>query len=393
MRLFVLILGAFVSTALADEGNWRTSWDGTLYGYVNLQTLRSDSVLNPANQIARLAPGSATLESRFNFKAENEALRLTLRPIAIVQESHVAGAREAYMSQWQLRVRIGEVWNLAAGREVLNWGVAQFRSPSSPFYFDNGRANPMRELSGVDALKLSWNPDVQHTLMLARINGSGHVAQNTWRDSWLLKLDQRGERWSAGMVALKTAQRGAFLATQGQFTPSDAWLMYGELASATRTNTLNSLPDSSLPFTISSESARKLTGLVGLAYTLENGQSLNVEYLHDSHGYTAAEENSYFQRATTQPAMALGLAPQLLGRDYLHLVWQTNSMESSRYGRLMLTHSLTDGGDELSGYGEMSVSERVSAYALGVYNAGLARQEFSSLSRNSVTVGLKVALP
>ncbi len=391
-----MLLAVLVSTAFADEGDWRTSWDGTLYGYANRQSLRSDSVLNPANQIARLAPSSTTLESRFNFKAENEALRLTLRPIVLAQKSNQTGVREAYWSQWQLRLRASEALNLAAGREVLNWGVAQFRSPSSPFYFDNGRANPMRELSGVDALKLSWNPDLQHTLMLARINASGHVAQNTWRDSWLVKLDQRGERWSAGMVVLKTAQRGAFLATQGQFSLNDAWLMYGELASSTRINSLNSLPDSTQPFTISSESARKLTGLAGLAYTLENGQSLNAEYLHDAHGYTAAEEGAYFQRAAAShqnAGLALGLAPQLLGRDFLHLVWQTNLMESSRYARLMLTHSLTDGGDELTGYGEISVSERVSAYLLAALNAGSARQEFSSLSRNSVTLGVKVALP
>ena len=372
------------------------SWDGTLYGYTNHQTLRSDSVLNPANQIARLASDSITLESRFNFKAENEALRLTLRPIILTQDTNQTGLREAYLSQWQLRLRASETWNLAAGREVLNWGAAQFRSPSSPFYFDNGRANPMRELSGVDALKLSWNPDLQHTLTLARINGSGHVAQNAWRDSWLLKLDQRGGRWSAGMVALKSAQRSKFLAIQGQFSLNDAWLMYGELASCTRTNTLNSSQNSVQPFTISNESARKLTGLAGLAYTLESGQSLNGEYLHDAHGYTAVEERAYFQRAAASlqnAGLALGLAPQLLGRDYLHLVWQTNLLESSRYGRLMLTHSLTDGSDELAGYGEMSVSEHVSAYAQAVLNAGSFRQEFSSLSRNSVTLGLKVALP
>ena len=91
--------------------------------------------------------------------------------------------------------------------------------------------------------------------------------------------------------------------------------------------------------------------------------------------------------------MALGLVPRLLGRDYIHLVWQSNLMGSSGYGRLMLTHSLTDGGKELAGYFETTVSKRISAFALGVVNGGNARQEFSALSARSVTLGLKAALP
>ena len=395
--LFLNTLTAFATESVL-ESDWHTSWNGTLYGYANSTRLRSDSILNPDNQIARLAQRSNDIEARFNFKAESAALRLTARPIVALRDARNTFGREqqreAYLSQWQLRMRASDNWNLAAGREVLNWGAAQFRSPSSPFYFDNGRNNPMRELSGVDVLKVSWTTDRQGSIHLARVLDSGHTSPqpDPWRNSWLVKYDQHGEEWATGLAALKAPDRSVFFGAHGQFTVSDALLAYAELSSATQSNALNSPADAALPFSVSAESARKTTGLIGAAYTFENGHTINAEYLHDSHGYTADEESAYFLRAASQPGMALGLSPRMLGRDYVHLVWQSNLMESNHYGRLMLTHSLTDGGNELAGYIETSLNKRLSAFVLGVVNDGNAQQEFAALTARSVTLGFKVAL-
>ena len=73
-------------------------------------------------------------------------MRLTARTINSTREMRNAFGtqqrNEGYVSLWQVRVRAAESWNVAAGRDVLNWGAGQFRSPSSPFYFDNGRTDP-----------------------------------------------------------------------------------------------------------------------------------------------------------------------------------------------------------------------------------------------------------
>lgn len=401
----IFFMGA--SVAVAEESAWRTSWDGTLYGYVNNTGLRADSVLNPGNQIARLPQRSQTAELRFNFKAENEDLRLALRPIVKWQQSgNVFGnqtKREAYLSQGQLRWRVAEAWSLAAGREVLNWGPGQFRSPANPFYFDNGRSDPMRELSGLDVLKLSWTPDTRSTLSFARIAGTGHYAGNidTWRDTWLIKSDQRGERWAGGLALAKKTGQGAFVGAHLQYTLNDALLLYGELGSSTRVNALQSPPDAALPFSVVAESARRSNELLGATYTFDNGQSLTGEYLHQGHGFAANEETAYFARAANAalPAgaatlgMALATAPPLLARDYLHLVWQNSLLESSGYWRLMLTHNFNDGGSELSGYGEYTLSGRMSGFVLVVFPQGGVRQELSALTKRMVTLGVKFAFP
>ncbi|MCK9200763.1 MAG: hypothetical protein M0P59_08360 [Gallionella sp.] len=388
--------------AFAEDSDWRTSWDGTLYGYANSMMLRGDSVLNPSNRIARLAQRGDNLEARFNFKAESESMRITARPIiALRDERNAFGGqtrREAYLSQYQVRVRAADGWNVAAGREVMNWGAAQFRSPSSPFYFDNGRSDPMRELVGMDALKLTWTPDMRSSFNLARIVRSGYGAPqpDMWRDSWLAKLDLRGDEFAYGAVAVKAPNLPAFYGAHGQTTLSDAWLLYGEAGSSARPSALQSPANAAQPFVVQTLSPRRTTALVGATYTAENGKSLSAEYLHESHGYAAAEISAYFVRAAASPliaAQALGLAPRLLGRDYLHLVWQSNLMESDGYWRLMYTHNTTDGSNELGAYGEKTLTPHLSAFAMGAWNSGNARQELSSLFTQSVTLGLKVALP
>ncbi|MBU1214126.1 MAG: hypothetical protein KKF58_02715 [Gammaproteobacteria bacterium] len=400
-RISLLLLVYCISPAAAEEA-WRSSWDATLYGYAGHMALREDSVLNPGNQIARMAQSSDTAELRMNARAEREALRFTARGIASKREQRNGfGAQsnhDAYLSQWQVRVRAAEGWHLAAGRDVLNWGAAQFRSPSSPFYFDNGRSDPMRELTGMDMLKLSWTPDRALSANLMRIVRAGdEQAQGTvWRDSWLLKMDLRGDDWAYGLVAVHAPHLPGFYAAHGQWTVSDAAMLYGELSSSVRRDALQSPEDAALPFTVQTQSPRRSTASIGAAYTFDNGQTLNAEYLHDGHGYSAAQQESYFARAATAPVLAglaLGLAPRLLGRDYLHLVWQSNLMESEGYWRLMATRNLTDHSGSLSGYGEHTLSTRISAFVVGQYAFGDARQEAGALFTRSLTLGLKVALP
>ena len=387
MRLVVLALSACFATAAAAESGWRASWDGTLYGYGNSMALRGDSLLNPGNRIAGLAQHSNVAELRLNFKAENETVRLTARPIAATRETHNAfdaqRRNDAYLSQWQVRVRAAEGWNLAAGREVLNWGPAQFRSPSSPFYFDNGRSDPMRELAGMDALKLSWTPDMQSSASLAHIVRTGHGAAqpDRWRDAWLAKFDRRGGEWAYGLVAAKAPDQAAFYGAHGQATLSDELMLYGEVGSSAQ------------PVAVREFSPRRITALVGASHTFEDGTSLGAEYLHEGHGYTVAQQDAYFQRAATLPGMALGAAPRLLGRDYLHLVWQSNLMDDQGYWRLMVTRNLTDRGNEIAGYGETVLTRTISAYLLALAPQGNARQEFSALLQRSVTLGFKIALP
>lgn len=388
--------------AHAADAAWRTTWGADLYAYPETLSPTAGSVLNPGNRLAGLAQSALTGEARLNLRLESESIRLALRPILSLRywddglrsgEQH-----QGTLSQWQARALLPDNWAASLGREVMNWGPAQFRSPSSPFYFDNGRSNPLRELSGVDAAKLAWTPDRRRSLSLAYVQDSGHLAggNDPWRNTSLLKGDQRGEDWAAGLALAKPGDLGLFVGAHVQWTLDDAWLLYGELASSTRADALLSPADPALPFTLRAESPRRDTGLIGATHTFENGHSLTLEYLHDGHGYSRAESRAYFSRAATglpSAGLALAAAPALLNRNYLHLVWQNNLLEGDDYWRLMLSRNLDDDSTELAGYAEHALSGRLSLFVLGVVNSGGPRREFASLFQRSLTLGLRLALP
>ncbi len=402
--LLVLLFccGLAVAAEESRKEAWKGSADAMLYAYPEFLSLTKGSVLNPGNRFAALSNSSLTGEVRLNLRLEDPRFRLSLRPILSAPEdaarlSHPRG----YLSQWQARAVLPENLALSVGREVMNWGPAQFRSPSSPFYFDNGRANPLRELSGVDAAKMVWTPDRSHALSLAYVQDSGHNAlprlmPDPWRNTWLLHGDVRGDDWTGGLVLAKPAERSLFVGTHLQQTMSDAWLLYGELASSTRPNVLLSPTNLAEPFTLRAESPRASVGLIGATVTFENGQSLSAEVLHDGHGYSKAESSAYFARAATAiPAAALALldAPPLLNKDYLHLVWQNNLLDGDDYWRLMLSRNLADDSASLAAYFEQPLDSRLTFFLMGVVNSGGVKREFSSIIENSITLGLRLALP
>lgn len=380
--LFIVML---VTSQFVHAEDWITAWDSTLYGYAGRTTVDL-ALAPPLYQSLNFAQTVRTAEARFNFKAESNALRISARPIILAQGGSQNG-REAYLSQWQLRLRPAEAWSTSAGRELLNWGPAQFRSPSSPFYFDNGRANPMHELSGMDALKLAWTPNTGSTLTIARMAGSGHgaVAPAPWHNAWLAKWDQRGADWAAGLAATQAASRRTNVGLHTQYTLNDAWLLYGEAGSGTRPNAV----DAVLPVLQGREPPRHSDILIGTAYTFESGDSLYIECLRHGHGLTAALTQGMVNNTGALAGSATA-APGLLGRDYLHLVWQSNLMDDRGYSRLMATRGFDSGNTELSAYIERNLGARTALFAVALASEtrGFLRQHLRSIS-----AGVKMALP
>ena len=409
MKFLQLCLLFLSVPALADD-DWRSSWDVALHATAGTARLQADSVLNPTNAFARIGEYTSGAEARINFKLESDVrglpVKLSLRPILSSQRSDDGTSstsdNDAYLSQWQLRTALTETVSLSLGREVMNWGPAQFRSPSSPFYFDNGRANPSRELSGVDAAKLAWSPDANTFLSLAWVreteaaSGMNTNAADAWQRTWLAKGELRGDDWTGGLILARAAGRKPFYGAYAQWTPNEAWLLYGEASSATRADALVSPANQLLPFSFQAESARHGIALLGAMRTLENGQSLSLEYLRNDHGYSSAEAAAYFIRAASNPAttaLALINRPPLLGRNYLHLVWQSNQLEDGDYWRAMWSRNHDDAGNEWAGYYDHPLNRHLSLYALGVINNGGPRSEFAALVERSLSIGLRLALP
>jgi len=411
-----LVFAPLAACGLAQAGqggafeDMAFNWRGQLYGYADTYSYQHRSILNPGNDIANLPQSAANVEGRFDINLTTERLKLHLRPILIFQgldpPLNQSEGNQGYFSQAALGLKLSQSVSLSAGRELLTWGPSQFRSPSNPFYFNSGRNDPNLELTGIDIARVIWTPNHSLSLWAGWVSGYGHDADNPdpWKDTWTAKLDWRGFDWAAGLAVAKPQDRDWFVGIDLQWTQSDAWLLYAEASTGTLPNGLSSPSVPNAPLQIVDESARREAALAGAALTLENGQTLNLEYLYYGHGYSADESSAYFAsaaaldeapRAVRDPLLgaALGLAPPLLRQNYLYLVWQNNLLSDGAYWRLMAARNLDDSSNELAAYGEYPLNNRVVLYALGVLNTGGPRREMESVLSSALNFGFRVAVP
>jgi hypothetical protein len=383
------------------------------WAYSNWQTTLRESLLNPENRLAKLPGNEQIIEARLDTRLTTDAADFVLRTRALQQrrenesDTHLFG--DAYVSQGFARVNLNQQFKAIAGRELLTWGPANFRSPSNPFYFDAGRTQPLLELSGIDLARIHYM-DSLGGVTAGYVFDAGHLTgQPDFRDTVFFKYDYRGSDYLVSGIMSKQKNHAVFLGSFGQWNLDDAILLYGELGSGQRPTRLDTNSSSTAqPFVIQQPSPRELTTLLGASYTLLNGQVLSLEYLHDGHGYSSAQEQQYFQRVSeanlqlqsasgvTQAnalatiGTALSKAPALLSRDYLSLMWQSNPQESNLYWRLMAASNVKDHSCQSSLYVEKNISPRISFFALFTLNAGSRESEYGALLRHSGTIGIKL---
>ncbi len=399
--------------AAQEAGGFKISGSAEIWGYATGLQRAGNSPLNPDNRVADLPGVQWTGESRVNLRLRADSVEIVLRPRLLKQRANgVSGepdAGEAYLSQGFARVRLNDALTLTAGRELLTWGPANFRSPSNPLYFDAGRSNPLREVSGVDLLRLTYTRGPV-SLMLAREQTAGHLnSAITPEHTTLAKIDVRGDDTLVSAVLATPVYGAPFAGGFAQATLGDAWMVYGEIGSGRRAQALsmNSAPFGA-PFSVRTPSARQTTALMGASYTRQNGQTVSLEWLRDGHGYSRQEEADYFARAALTAsqylaapnspfaplqlsglAQGLGQAPALLGRGYASLLWQSNPQESELYWRLMWTANVQDRSSQASLYAEKNLSPRFNAFVALTRNLGGVETDYGSLIRTSLTLGIK----
>lgn len=398
-------------------------WELWLYG--SAQDLSADAPFNPGNAVLRLPRSAGSAESRWQVQGSSESLDLKLRVRGVASELDCDGCartqRDLYASQAHLRWKAGGGATVTVGRQLLTWGPGSFRSPSNPYYFDAGRTQPLRELSGIDALLASYS-SAAWSLHAAQVLGSGHVGGSQgenfsgsqtgrldYRANTLLRLDVRRESFNASAVASLQRHGAAFVGGYAAWNLDDAWMLWGEFGQGRRPSTLHTStdPQAALAYAVQTPSPRAATWLAGASYTLESGQALQLEYLHDGHGLNGDDEAAYFATARRAGALlggpqtggalatlfqGLQRAPVSLSRHYLAAAWQSSPQDSSLFWRAMWAVNLSDGSHQPSLYVERSINRRLGWFVSATVNRGGASSEYGSLIRHSLIVGLKLTV-
>jgi len=401
-----LALALLLSGACLPAAETRLSGNAELWGYATGTERAADSPLNPDNRVAELSRLAWTGEARANLRLDLPRIEGVLRPRLVgQQDAGGAGSSEAYLGQAFARIRLDDALVCTGGRDLLTWGPGNFRSPSHPIYYDAGRSNPLRDVSGVDLLRLNWTRG-RLSLMLARVLDAGHLDRSVTPGRLTLgKVDLRASRGLVSVVLATPVWGAPFLGGYAQATPDDAWLVYGEIGSGRRPHALELDPAASgPPFALRTPSGRHSTVLLGASYTLGNGQSIALEGLRDGHGLNRRDEARFFARAgdlagqyhatpeaglLAALAQGVGAAPVPLGQSYASILWQSNPQEAGCYWRLSGNASLQDGSCQVLGYGEKSLSGRFTGFCSLTRNLGGARAEFGALVRTSLTLGFK----
>jgi hypothetical protein len=420
----LLVCGVGAPAAASSFGELLDKGSGSLQflAYDTELGLRDNSLLNPGNLVAHLPGGQTELEARLDLKLTTDVVVLSLKPRARFEwrrfgEEGAKTRLEAWVNQGSVTVFPLSELAVSVGREILTWGPSNFRSPSNPIYFENGRNNPIRELRGVDVAQMTYAPTSKLTLSMMHSFGDGlggwqWEQDDDFRALSLLKVDYAADAYVASLNASKRwaherPRFGAF----GQATLSEALLVYGE--AGLRQGSAALYPEAqptpmggSLLPRHDGDDRLFASALVGGGYTLDSGYTLYLEYLYNTEGYQWAEHARYFDIATSasaaltssSPASSLALQTlgaalntgrALQGRHYLFLQVQNNQTDSGPIWQLRYSLNLMDGSGQASAYVEWNAFSRLALFAVGVINHGSNRSEFHSLLSRSLLVGAK----
>lgn len=402
LLLLALFTPVFVYGGLVEE--WNIKSDAQLWAYKSVTDVNMNSIVNPGNRIADIPSTTSTLDGRLDFRGKSGSIEFQIDPRILVQHTNNgADINSVGLSQGFVRYKAATS-ALTIGREALTWGPANFRSPSNPFYFDTGRANPLSNTPGIDLVRYTTAIPLGMRVTLGYVTSTSQIEPTlNLGKSGLLKIDQQGTDYLISLIATEHPNSDPFVGAFGQYVPTDAWLLYTEVGSSQQAHKLNANIQTNglATYSVQLPGPRKNSQLLGISYTLVNDQTLTAEYLHYANGFNSVEMHTYWTAASQANAVAnyaslgqaISMAPPLMSKNYLWIAWQSSAQNQNNIWRLTWARNMQDLSGQALIYFEHSFATRVSGFIVTAANFGGKNTEYGALIRDSITLGLKFYLP
>jgi hypothetical protein len=374
--------------------------------------------LNPDNRILETPRYVSEVEGRLDLFVDFERLSLSAKPRARwTRDQWEDGPRsgesdtdtDTELIEGLARLRLFDSLFFSYGRENLQWGPAQLVNPSNPFFDENGRANPIREIPGMDFVRAVWLPNFNWTISWITNTGRGEndLLTRDWHPSHALKVEYVGYEASGGAMIHGGADFETTLRGYGQWTVNDALLLYGEASVSSGTDV--SYPtEGPPPLGLTLESTKSddadlfLFTVLGGAYTLEIGPTLSFEYVYNGEGYNDQEAEKFFDlfhgvgdlvdrglASAGTGDLTTGL--RLLRRHYAFFQYLQTEIADRFNVILRWTQNLEDQSGLGTGFGEWNLSDRWKLFAFGACGTGGNRDEFGSLIRYLGVLGIELS--
>lgn len=373
------------------------------------------TAVDPENRIVDLPRETTEAEARYDLTLEWDAVTLWGKPRArwnrdVWRDGPRDGESDVetdlLLLEGGVKARAGDSLFGSYARENLQWGPAQLLSPSNPFFLENGRANPVREIPGMDFARLVWLPAPGWTASWISNTGRGEAELGglDWHPSHALKVDYLGFEASGSLLAYGGPDAASSLRGYGQWTVSDALLVHGEFSLSKGTRRPYPVSDAG-PLGGHLEASREHDEavlpvlLAGAAYTFEVGPTVTLEYVFNGEGYHDSEADAYFDLAhRLGAAVSAGLLPpprdldtsaRLLRRHYLFAQYVQTEIFDRLSVTLRWTQNLDDRSALATGFAEYSLSDRWRLFGFGAGGTGGNRDEYGSVLRWMATAGVE----
>jgi hypothetical protein len=383
----------------------------------------ADSSQNPDNDFFQIPRYGADLELRPDARLNFRRLEVSVKPRGNLEwmaweDGARAGDKDRdddwFINEWLARIRVTQGLFVSYGRENLQWGPSYLFSPSNPFFTDNGRSNPKREVPGMDFARLVWLPGAAWTLSLianldeGRQEFFGSVA---FEKSYALKLDYAGQEGYVGLIlSHKEGDRSQLGAFAG-LTATDALLLYGEGRLSRGTSALYP-QEAGNPFGASMEAVKDESSslyesiLVGGSYTLEAGPTITAEYLYNSPGYSDDQANVFYMlrksasdaynlpgpirdlsRLTLSRTADPGL--RFLRRNYGMVQYVQNNIKDVCNLTFRWIRNMDDRSGQFIAIVEYYLGNHIQLFSIGGINHGTSDTEFGAILDRHCMIGVE----
>lgn len=338
----------------------------------------AETPVNPENQFLKLSKNTAQYHLRPDIEFKLDKLKFQIKPRLVAEWEHWddhldkgdATDIDVFVNEWSVRAPLNDSLFLIGGRENLQWGPSYLCSLSNPFFTDNGKNNPNKEVPGMDFVRMVYLPDDLWTISgIANVKeGNADIASEDFHPSYALKVDYYGTQSYAGLIfsyhqhpeeyrvgyyAGLTASDALILYTEGMSSHKGIWGLYPVDADTVVGKEFNRQ---------SYDLLERGSVLFGGSYTTTAGPTLSLEYLYYGYGYNDEQASDYFtaidaaSRAYFGTGAVQGLSTQILGQSLStdiqflrknYLMFQIN--DSDVYERLDYTLRFTYCIDDQSG--------------------------------------------
>lgn len=380
------------------------------------------STQNPNNDFLNIPHYSLNLDLRPDISLRFRSLTLVAKPrLDLKWERWEEGSREGdtdrdddwYVNEWLAGLNPADGIFVSYGRENIQWGSSSFTSPSNPFFWDNGQANPKKEVPGKDFARLVWVVNPAWTAsFIANLGRGRELSPFDFERTYALKIDYTTYKKYFSLIGSCQEGNRSSLGAFGGWWFSDALLLYAEASVSRGTNSLYPEKDSAAPFGIQmrpikdDDNSPEGLFLMGGSYTMKSGATFTLEYLFNGPGYNDSKADLYYdlrERAAyafnfSEPLHSMSkmtlmqtLDPKLrfLRKNYLTFKYYRVQIWDVLNLILRYTFNIDDNSSQLIPIVEYDIGDHCQLFFVGDQRFGSKRSEFRSLTDYRYMLGVE----